>query len=81
MNGVEIGALLLTGGYKWTRAFLNCANVLSLPACRYYGEHQHLADLSEPAELQPGIPVDDHERIEKVQEYVANYITLTGSNL
>lgn len=32
------------------------------------------ADFSEPAELQPEVPVDDHERIEKVQEYVANYI-------
>ncbi|XNM57064.1 hypothetical protein ACLK1S_14305 [Escherichia coli] len=39
-----------------------------------YGEHQHLADLSEPAELQPEVPVDDHERIEKLQEHVANYI-------
>lgn len=39
-----------------------------------HGEHQHLADLSEPAKLQPEVPVDDHERIEKVQEYVAGYI-------
>ncbi len=81
MNGVEIGALLLTGGYEMTRAFLNCANVLSLLACRYLCEHQHLADFSEPAELQPGSSVDDHERIEKVQEYVANYINATGSIL
>lgn len=30
-NGVEIGALLLTGGYERTR-LLNCANVLPRPA-------------------------------------------------
>ncbi len=81
MNGVEIGALLLMAATKWTRAFLNCANVLSLLPAGIYGEHQHLADFSEPAELNLEVPVDDHERIEKVQEYVVTTSTLTGSIL
>jgi hypothetical protein len=43
---VEIGALLLTGAMKWTRASASCANarIRDRPA-GIYGEHQHLADL------------------------------------
>lgn len=39
-----------------------------------YGEHQHRQTSLSLQSFNTEVPVDDHERIEKVQEYVANYI-------
>lgn len=39
-----------------------------------YGEHQHRQTSLSLQSFNLEVPVDDHERIEKVQEYVANYI-------
>lgn len=39
-----------------------------------YGEHQHRQTSLSLQSFNLEVPVDDHERIEKVQEYVANYV-------
>lgn len=74
MNGVEIGALLLTGGYEMDARISKLCERAFATGLPVFMVNTNTADLSEPAELQPEVPVDDHERIEKVQEYVANYI-------
>lgn len=74
MNGVEIGALLLTGGYEMdARISKLCERAFAtgLPVFMVN------TNTGRPLSLQSfntEVPVDDHERIEKVQEYVANYI-------
>lgn len=74
MNGVEIGALLLTGGYEMDARISKLCERAFATGLPVFMVNTNTADLSEPAELQLEVPVDDHERIEKVQEYVANYI-------
>ena len=74
MNGVEIGAILLTGGYEMDARISKLCERAFATGLPVFMVNTNTADLSEPAELQPEVPVDDHERIEKVQEYVANYI-------
>ncbi len=60
---------------KWTRASASCVNALSRPACRYSVVNTNTWQTSLSLQsFNLEVPVDDHERIEKVQEYVANYI-------
>lgn len=76
MNGVEIGALLLTGGYQidetvsqlCERAFATGLPVF-LVKTNSWQTSLNLQSFS----LE--VPVDDHERIEKVQEYIAGQIS------
>jgi BioD-like phosphotransacetylase family protein len=51
----EIGAILLTGGYEMDpRVSKLCERAFETGLPVFMVKHQHLADLSEPAELQPG---------------------------
>lgn len=75
MNGVEIGALLLTGGYEMdARISKLCERAFAtgLPVFMVNTNTRQTSLSLQSFNLE--VPVDDHERIEKVQEYVANYI-------
>lgn len=75
MNGVEIGALLLTGGYEMdARITKLCERAFEtgLPVFMVNTNTGQTSLSLQSFNLE--VPVDDHERIEKVQEYVANFI-------
>ena len=75
VTGVEIGALLLTGGYEMdARISKLCERAFAtgLPVFMVNTNTWQTSLSLQSFNLE--VPVDDHERIEKVQEYVANYI-------
>lgn len=75
MNGVEIGALLLTGGYEMDARISKLCERAFATACRVFMVNTNTWQTSLSLQsFNLEVPVDDHERIEKVQEYVANYI-------
>lgn len=80
MNGVEIGALLLTGGYEMDARILNCANAIRHRSAGLYGEHQHCRLRWSLQSFNLEVPVDDHERIEKAQNTSRTTLTLSGSS-
>ena len=75
MNGVEIGAILLTGGYEIDdRIAKLCERAFQtgLPVFMVKTNTWQTSLSLQSFNLE--VPVDDTQRIEKVQEYVANYI-------
>ncbi len=75
MNGVEIGAILLTGGYEIDdRIARLCERAFQtgLPVFMVKTNTWQTSLSLQSFNLE--VPVDDTQRIEKVQEYVANYI-------
>ena len=75
MNGVEIGAILLTGAYEMDpRVSKLCERAFAtgLPVFMVNTNTWQTSLSLQSFNLE--VPVDDHERIEKVQEYVAGYI-------
>jgi len=75
MNGIELGAILLTGGYPidanirklCERAFETGLPVLMVDTNTW----QTSLNLQN---FNLAVPADDHERVEKVQNYVASHI-------
>ncbi|NKI75969.1 phosphate acetyltransferase [Dickeya sp. CFBP 2040] len=75
MNGVEIGALLLTGGYEIDPAISKlCERAFQtgLPVFMVKTNTWQTSLNLQSFNLE--LPPDDHERVEKVQEYVARHI-------
>ncbi|ACT06246.1 phosphate acetyltransferase [Dickeya chrysanthemi Ech1591] len=75
MNGVEIGALLLTGGYAIDPAISKlCERAFQtgLPVFMVNTNTWQTSLNLQSFNLE--LPPDDHERVEKVQEYVARHI-------
>jgi len=75
MNGVEIGAILLTGGYKIDqpiRQLCERAFATGLPVFMVETNTWQTSLSLQSFNLE--VPSDDTQRIERVQEYVANYI-------
>lgn len=75
MNGVEIGAILLTGGYEMDARISKLCERAFATGLPVFMVNTNTG--RPPLSLQSfnlEVPVDDHERIEKVQEYVAGYI-------
>nr|WP_236886937.1 phosphate acetyltransferase [Dickeya chrysanthemi] len=75
MNGVEIGALLLTGGYEIDPAISKlCERAFQtgLPVFMVNTNTWQTSLNLQSFNLE--LPPDDHERVEKVQEYVARHI-------
>lgn len=56
MNGVEIGALLLTGGYEMDARISKLCERAFATGLPVFMVNTNTADLSEPAELQPEVP-------------------------
>ncbi|AIK89530.1 phosphate acetyltransferase [Glaesserella parasuis] len=72
MNGVEIGALLLTGGYKIdTQIAKLCQQAFEtgLPIFRIEGNTWQTALSLQSLSLE--VPVDDKERIDAIKQYVS----------
>ncbi|WP_205680172.1 phosphate acetyltransferase [Brenneria salicis] len=75
MNGVEIGALLLTGGYEMDPSISKlCERAFQtgLPAFMVDTNTWQTSLSLQSFNLE--VPADDHQRVEKVQEYVARHI-------
>jgi len=75
MNGVEIGAILLTGGYEMdARITKLCERAFAtgLPLFMVNTNTWQTSLSLQSFNLE--VPTDDHQRIEKVQEYVASHI-------
>ncbi|WP_338885050.1 phosphate acetyltransferase [Xenorhabdus sp. TH1] len=76
MNGVEIGAVLLTGGYSIDdsiRELCERAFNTGLPVFTVKTNTWQTSLNLQSFSLE--VPADDHERIEKVQNYVAQHIS------
>ncbi|MCX8961468.1 phosphate acetyltransferase [Erwinia psidii] len=75
MNGVEIGAILLTGGYKideQINALCQRAFATGLPVFMVATNTWQTSLSLQSFNLE--VPADDTQRIERVQEYVASHI-------
>ncbi|QTL41183.1 phosphate acetyltransferase [Xenorhabdus budapestensis] len=76
MNGVEVGAVLLTGGYKIDDSIRElCERAFStgLPVFTVKTNTWQTSLNLQSFSLE--VPADDHERIEKLQNYVAQHIS------
>ncbi|MEX0445713.1 phosphate acetyltransferase [Xenorhabdus sp. SGI246] len=76
MNGVEVGAVLLTGGYKIDDSIRElCERAFStgLPVFTVNTNTWQTSLNLQSFSLE--VPADDHERIEKLQDYVAQHIS------
>ena len=76
MNGVEIGAILLTGGYNIDapiRQLCEQAFETGLPVFMVNSNTWQTSLNLQSFSLE--VPADDHERIEKIQNYVARHIS------
>ncbi|MFP1778850.1 phosphate acetyltransferase [Lonsdalea quercina] len=75
MNGVEIGALLLTGGYEMDpsiSALCERAFQTGLPVFMVETNTWQTSLTLQSFSLE--VPADDYQRVEKVQEYIARFI-------
>ncbi|MEC5343594.1 phosphate acetyltransferase [Brenneria populi] len=75
MNGVEIGALLLTGGYEMDASISKlCERAFQtgLPVFMVKTNTWQTSLSLQSFSLE--VPPNDHQRVEKVQEYVARHI-------
>ncbi|WP_087021290.1 phosphate acetyltransferase [Thaumasiovibrio subtropicus] len=75
MNGVEIGALLLTGGYELPDAVKDLCNrafETGLPVMTVNGNTWQTSLNLQSMSLE--VPADDKERVEFVNEYMASHI-------
>jgi len=75
MNGVEIGALLLTGGAQISSSIHTLcerAFVTGLPV--YLVQSNTWQTSLDLQSYNSSVPIDDYERIERVHDYVASYI-------
>ena len=75
MNGVEIGAVLLTGGYDIPRELVNLckpAFATGLPIFKAQGNTWQTSLNLQSFSLE--VPADDKERIEFISEHVASHI-------
>lgn len=77
MNGVEIGVLLLIGGYEMdARIFKLCERVFVIGLSVFMVNINIWQIFLSLQSFNLEVSVDDYERIEKVQEYVVNYINV-----
>ncbi|WP_409160921.1 phosphate acetyltransferase [Pectobacterium sp. B2J-2] len=75
MNGVEIGALLLTGGGHIPSSIHTlCERAFATGLPVYLVQSNTWQTSLELQSYQPAVPIDDYERIERVGDYMANYI-------
>lgn len=76
MNGVEIGALLLTGGYPIDETVYRlCERAFATGLPVFLVDTNSWQTSLNLQSFSLELPIDDQERIEKVQEYIAGYIS------
>lgn len=81
MNGVEIGALLLTGGYEMDARISKLCERAFATGLPVFMVNTNTADLSEPAELNPKFRLTITNVSRKFRNTLLTTSTLTGSNL
>lgn len=75
MNGVEIGAILLTGGYAIDEPIKQlCERAFNTGLPVFMVDTNTWQTSLSLQSFSLEVPVDDHERIEKLQNYVAHHI-------
>lgn len=75
MNGVEIGALLLTGGYEMDPSISKlCERAFQTGLPVFMVDTNTWQTSLSLQSFNLEVPADDHQRVEKVQEYVARHI-------
>src|SRR5471032_1964175 len=75
MNGVEIGAILLTGGYDIDeRINTLCERAFKTGLPVFMVETNTWQTSLSLQSLNLEVPADDHQRVEKLQQYVASHI-------
>lgn len=78
MNGLEIGAILLTGGYEIDpRISKLCERAFATGLPVFIVDTNTWQTSLNLQSFNLEVPADDHERVEKVQEYVASFIDNT----
>ena len=78
MNGVKIGALLLTGGYSPEPEIMNlCEQAFETGLPVFLIDSNTWQTSLNIQRFDHEVPVDDAVRVEKVQEYVASHIDQT----
>ncbi|PHM63610.1 phosphate acetyltransferase [Xenorhabdus ishibashii] len=76
MNGIEIGAVLLTGGYSIDDSIRElCERAFNTGLPVFTVETNTWQTSLNLQSFSLEVPADDHERIEKVQNYVAQHIS------
>ncbi|AOM39428.1 phosphate acetyltransferase [Xenorhabdus hominickii] len=76
MNGVEVGAVLLTGGYSIDDSIRElCERAFSTGLPVFTVETNTWQTSLNLQSFSLEVPADDHERIEKIQNYVAQHIS------
>lgn len=76
MNGVEIGALLLTGGYEIdARVSKLCERAFQTGLPVFMVDTNTWQTSLSLQSFNLEVPADDHQRVEKLQDYVASHIT------
>lgn len=75
MNGVEIGAILLTGGYEVdTRINALCERAFQTGLPMFTVQTNTWQTSLSLQSFSLDVPADDHSRVEKLQNYVAGHI-------
>lgn len=75
MNGVEIGALLLTGGYEVdARVNKLCERAFQTGLPVFMVDTNTWQTSLSLQSFNLEVPADDHQRIEKLQDFVASHI-------
>ncbi|WP_198672860.1 phosphate acetyltransferase [Photorhabdus sp. CRCIA-P01] len=76
MNGVEIGAILLTGGYAIDESIKQlCERAFNTGLPVFMVDTNTWQTSLSLQSFSLEVPADDHERIEKLQNYVAHHIS------
>lgn len=76
MNGVEIGAILLTGGYAIDDRINNlCERAFQTGLPVFMVDTNTWQTSLSLQSFNLEVPADDHERVEKLQNYVASHIS------
>ncbi|SPW25539.1 Phosphate acetyltransferase [Edwardsiella tarda] len=75
MNGIEIGALLLTGGYEIdARVSKLCERAFQTGLPVFMVDTNTWQTSLSLQSFNLEVPADDHQRVEKLQDYVASHI-------
>lgn len=78
MNGVEIGAILLTGGYQMVESIKQlCQRAFQTGLPIFMVETNSWQTSLNLQNFSLAVPADDNDRVEKIQNYVASHISST----
>ena len=81
MNGIELGAILLTGGYPVDERIAQlCARAFETGLPVFTVETNTWQTSLNLQSFSLEVPADDHQRVEKIQQYVSSHINADWIN-